>query len=138
MRSSMPSQRAAVTEGLGASLTVMRLLAGVDSLVNSQGRSLDELLVALGVVADMRPDACVDSLMTGKVASSSETLATSAAGIGFNRSGGRLLLLWWLLRNMMHSHAGHAAHPRHISKAANLHCTMHRVLHLHGGLHGRW
>lgn len=40
----------------------MGLLAGVDSLVNSQGRSLDELLVALGVVADMRPDTCVNTL----------------------------------------------------------------------------
>lgn len=137
----------------------MGLLAGVDSLVNSQGRSLDELLVALGVVADMGPDTCVDTLcyeyvshgliefsvsiaarltMTGKVASSGEALATSAAGIGFNRSRGGLLLLWWLLRNMMHSHAGHAAHTRHVCEATHLHCTMHRVLHLHGGLHGCW
>lgn len=76
--------------------------------------------------------------MTGKVASSGKALATSAAGISFNRSGGGLLLLWWLLRNMMHSHAGHAAHTRHVCEATHLHCTMHRVLHLHGGLHGRW
>lgn len=40
----------------------MGLLARVHSLVNGQGRSLDELLVALGIVADMGPNACVDTL----------------------------------------------------------------------------
>jgi hypothetical protein len=46
---------------LGARLTMMRLLAGVHSLVNSKGRSLDELLVALGIVTDMRSDSCMDT-----------------------------------------------------------------------------
>ena len=39
----------------------MRLLASVDTLVDRQGGTLDELLAAVGVVADMRADAAVDT-----------------------------------------------------------------------------
>lgn len=135
---------------------MMGFLAGVHSLVNGQGRSLDELLVTLGIVTDMGSNTCVDTLyimnmlegtflefsvsisagltMTGKVASSCEAFATSAAGICFNGSRWGLLLRW-LLWDMVHSHAGHTTHARHVGEAAHLHRTVHRVLNLHRGLH---
>lgn len=81
MYPTMPSQRTAVAEGLrgpsqftsacswmcwsahlSTTLTHVRLLSSVDSLVDGQGRPLDELLAAVGVVADMRPHSGVDSL----------------------------------------------------------------------------
>lgn len=47
---------------LGTSLAVVRLLASVHSLVDSQGRSLNEHLSAAGPVADVRSDTAVDAL----------------------------------------------------------------------------
>lgn len=44
---------------LGASLTVMRFFSRVDTLVNGQGRSLDELLAASREIADVRSHAAV-------------------------------------------------------------------------------
>lgn len=76
----MPGERAAVAEGLGcmsaikmsksignrtylcASLAVVRLLSSVHSLVHCQGRPLDELLAAVGPVANMGTDTAVDAL----------------------------------------------------------------------------
>ncbi len=39
----------------------MRLLAGMHTLVHCQGRALDELLAAVGPVADMGTDTAVDT-----------------------------------------------------------------------------
>ena len=78
----MTRQRAGITEGLvlslvegnkgnqggrgqraylSTTLTHVRLLASVDTLVDRQGGTLDELLAAVGVVANMRADAAVDT-----------------------------------------------------------------------------
>lgn len=46
---------------LAATLTHVGLLARVDTLMNRQGRALDELLPAVGVLAHMRTDATVDA-----------------------------------------------------------------------------
>lgn len=46
---------------LAAAFTHVRLLASVDALVDRQGRALDELLAAAGVVAHVRTDAAVDT-----------------------------------------------------------------------------
>jgi hypothetical protein len=46
---------------LSTSLAHVRLLAGVDTLVHSQSRALDELLAAVGVVAHVRADTAVDT-----------------------------------------------------------------------------
>ena len=43
------------------SLAHVRLLAGVDALVHSQGGTLDELLAAVGVVAHVRTNAAVNT-----------------------------------------------------------------------------
>lgn len=39
----------------------MRLLASVNTLMNGQGRTLDELFAAIGVVADVRSDSSVNT-----------------------------------------------------------------------------
>ena len=72
----MSGERTRVTEGLmcvseglsqnwrtylSTTLTHVRLLAGVDALVDSQCGSLDELLAAVGVVAHVGADATVDT-----------------------------------------------------------------------------
>ena len=73
----MSCERARVAEGLGCvsevlvlsnmytylstTLTHVRLLAGVDALMDGQRGSLDELLAAVGVVANVRADAAVDT-----------------------------------------------------------------------------
>lgn len=137
----------------------MRLLAGVHSLVNSESRSLDESLVAFGIVAHVRSDSCVNTLyahayvrkttsygsiallarltMARKVASSSETFTAGTAGVCFNRCC-RSLLLLRLLRHVMHSHAWYTSHAGHVRKATHLHSIMHMILHLHRSLHGGW
>lgn len=85
---------------LAATLTHVRLLASVHTLVNGQSRSLDELLTAVGVVADVRADTAVDPLcrmvsairnqnmtvdasrltMTRQIAATSEAFAASRTG----------------------------------------------------------
>jgi len=47
---------------LSAALTHVRLLAGVDTLVNSQSRPLDELLAAVGILAHVRTDTAMNAL----------------------------------------------------------------------------
>jgi hypothetical protein len=47
---------------LAAALAHVRLLASVDALVHRQGRTLDKLLAAVGVIAHVRTDAAVDTL----------------------------------------------------------------------------
>ena len=42
--------------------TLVRLFASVNTLVDSQSRSLNEFLVATRMIAAVRPDATVDSL----------------------------------------------------------------------------
>lgn len=137
----------------------MRLLASVHSLVNSESRSLDESLVAFGVVANVRSDSgvntfCEDAIvrkpasyvfiailarltMTRQVASSGETFAAGTTGVCFDRCCGSLLLLG-LLRHVMHSHAWYTSHTGHVCKASHLHSIMHVILHLHRSLHGGW
>jgi hypothetical protein len=79
VNTTMPSQRARVTERLGGklamsmgaccswvaylatSLTHVWFLAGVDTLVDGQSRALNELLAAVGVVAHVRTDPAVDT-----------------------------------------------------------------------------
>lgn len=46
---------------LSAALTHVRLLAGVNTLVHSQSRPLDELLAAVGILAHVRTDAAMDA-----------------------------------------------------------------------------
>jgi hypothetical protein len=46
---------------LSAALAHVRLLAGVDALMDSQSRSLDELLTAVGILTHVRADATVDT-----------------------------------------------------------------------------
>jgi hypothetical protein len=75
----MTRQRAGITEGLSTSLTHMRLLASVDTLVDRQGGTLDELLAAVGVIANMRADAAVDTFMTCEVTASREAFTTCRA-----------------------------------------------------------
>lgn len=81
VNATMSGERAGITEGLqnwgqqraigrqsslrthlATSLAHVGLLAGVDTLVDSQCRALDELLATVGEVADMRPDTGVDAL----------------------------------------------------------------------------
>lgn len=80
----------------------MRLLASVNTLMNSQGRTLDELFAAIRVVADMRSDSSMNTFyvtvrqlhldefkdmsnrkqtMTGQITASSKTLSTCAAWV---------------------------------------------------------
>ena len=46
---------------LSTSLAHVRLFAGVDALVHSQGRALNELLAAVGVIAHVRTDTAVNA-----------------------------------------------------------------------------
>jgi hypothetical protein len=46
---------------LAAAFAHVRLLASVDALVDCQGRTLDELLAAVGVIAHVRADSAVDA-----------------------------------------------------------------------------
>lgn len=137
----------------------MRLLASVHSLVNSEGRSLDESLVTFGVVANVRPDSGVNTLyehgsvrkaasyiliailarltVTRQVASSCETFTAGTTGVCFDRCCGSLLLLL-LVRHVMHSHAWYTSHAGHVGKASHLHGIMHVILHLHRSVHGGW
>lgn len=81
MNPTMPSQRARVAEGLfvswlvidarllgcqiaylSTSFTHVRLLSSVYSLVNGKSGTLDELLAAVWIVADMWPHSGVDAL----------------------------------------------------------------------------
>ena len=47
---------------LSASLTHVRFFSSMNSLVYSQGRALDELFAATGVIADVRPNTAMDTL----------------------------------------------------------------------------
>lgn len=133
MYPTMPSQRTAVTEGLSTTLTHVRLLSSVDTLVDGQGRPLDELLAAVGVVADMRPHSGVNSLMASKIAPSCKSLSTGAArvGLGWRLRGLRL----WRLRKLRHgvgdvgSHSGEANRRhvglRHVERC--MHCARRAI-----------
>lgn len=46
---------------LSASFTLVRLLSRVYALMDCEGRTLNELLSAIRVITDMRPDAAVDT-----------------------------------------------------------------------------
>lgn len=54
-------KRAKKNSYLAASLTHVGLLASVNTLMNGQGRTLNELLAAVWVIANMRADAAVDT-----------------------------------------------------------------------------
>lgn len=47
---------------LAASLAHVRLLAGVHARVHGQSGTLDELLAAAGMIADVRANSAVDAL----------------------------------------------------------------------------
>lgn len=47
---------------LSTTLAHVRLLSGVDTLMYGQGRSLDELFTAIGIVTNVRSDSSVDAL----------------------------------------------------------------------------
>lgn len=132
--SAMASQRATVTERLGTSLAVVRLLTSVHSLVDSQGRSLNEHLSAGRPVADVRSDAAVDALVSSEIAPSRKSFSASATGIGLDR----LLGLLRLLRHVLHAHVRHSAHVGHIRVSRNLHRGWHGVGDVHGCMHRGW
>jgi hypothetical protein len=50
---------------LATALTHVRLLTSMDTLVNGQGRSLNELFTAVGIFAHVRTDAAMDTLWQG-------------------------------------------------------------------------
>lgn len=66
VRAAMAGQAAAVAEGLCADCADMRFLACVDSLVDGQGRALDELLVAAEEVACVGSVAGMDAFYNFK------------------------------------------------------------------------
>lgn len=55
-------RRAMESSYLAATFAHVRLLAGVHTLMDGQGRPLDKLLAAVGVLADVRTNAAVDAL----------------------------------------------------------------------------
>lgn len=57
-----------VFTNLGASLAVVGLLAGMNTLMHGQGRSLDELLATFGPVTDVWSDTAVNTLCFMSVA----------------------------------------------------------------------
>lgn len=81
VRPTMAGQRTAIAEGLCTNLAVVRFLTSVHPLVHGEGRPLDKLLAAVGVIAHMGTMTAVNSLMTGKIASPGELLGAGAAGI---------------------------------------------------------
>ena len=62
MNPAVPGQRAAITEGLAASFASVGLLASMHARVNGQCRPLNELFATPRVVANMGPNATVDTL----------------------------------------------------------------------------
>lgn len=131
-------KRAAVAEGLGAGLTMVRLLACVDSLMHSQGRSLNELLATARPVADMRSNTTVDAFMPSKVAASRKALSTGAAWVCLDGLLRRRLMVLLLLRHVLHVHVRHAAHVGHLGVAGETHGGGHRVGNVHRCLHRGW
>jgi hypothetical protein len=133
-------ERAAVTKGLCASLAMVRLLACMDSLMDSQGRSLNKLLATAGPVADVRSNTAVDALMTSKIAASRKALSTGAAWVCLDGLLGRRrrLVVLLLLRHVLHVHVRHAAHVGHIGVAGETHGGGHRVGDMHRRLHRGW
>lgn len=135
MSPAMSGKRAAVAEGLCASLTVVRLLSGMHTLVHSQGRSLNELLSTLGPVANMGSNSAVNALVASKITASSESLATGTARISLD---GLLRRRRGLLRHLLHVHVRHASHVGHLGIALHCHGGGHRVRHMHRRLHRGW
>lgn len=77
VNATMTGKRRRVTERLAAAFAHVRLLASVNSRVNSQGRPLNELLSTAGPVTSMGTNACVDSLMASKITATRESLVAS-------------------------------------------------------------
>lgn len=128
----------------------MRFLASVNTLMDSQGRSLNEHLSAVRPVADVRSDAAVDTLCSSlakvryprilmltvsrKITSSSKSFSASATGICLN--GLLRLRLLLLLRHMLHAHVRHA-HVWHVRITGKLHSGGHGVGNVHRRVHRR-
>ena len=123
VRASVASQGAAVAERLGTGLAVVWLLASMHTLVDGQSGTLNELLTAVRIIADMWPVSGVNALVASKIAAPRESFATSAARVGLDRLLGRL----GLLGHRLHRHARHVGHAMHIGKAGHLHRARHRV-----------
>jgi len=62
MLSLMTDRERIVKAYLATTLTHVRLLASMDTLMNGQGRSLNKLFAAVGVLAHVRADATMDTL----------------------------------------------------------------------------
>lgn len=108
---------------LATALAHVRLLARVNTLMHRQGRTLDELLAAVGVVAHMGADAAVDTFctrplvsglfvlrpklltMTCEVTASGEALAAGRTRKGFRRArigrGAAAVLLTLRIRDLL-------------------------------------
>lgn len=123
VNSTMTRERAAVTEGLSATLALVGFLAGMHTLVDGQGRSLDELFPTSRVIANVGTDSAVDALMARKIAPPGKALPTRLAGV---RLWGRLL------RSGSRFGLEPGVHDRN-------HGLWHGLLHglLHGNAHGR-
>lgn len=130
---------------------MMGFLSSVDSLMNSQSRSLDEHLSTIRPVTNVRSNTAVDALyyllegahmnanrseltVASKIAPSCEGFAACTAGVLFCRLLRCRCLLWHLL----HGHVVHAAHSGHVWIARYLHSSGHRVGDMHRRLHHRW
>lgn len=138
---------------LGAGLAMMRLLACVNSLMDSQGRSLDELFSTAGPVANVRSNTTVDALckllamvrktlswsltVASEIAASRETLSASAARVRLDGLLRRRRLVLLLLRHVLHMHVRHAAHVGHLGVAGDTHGGGHGVWDMHRRLHRR-
>ena len=61
-RSGFVTSQAVLASYLSAALTHVRLLASVNTLMNSESRTLNELLSAVGILAHVRPDSTMDTL----------------------------------------------------------------------------
>jgi hypothetical protein len=133
-------KRAAVTEGLGTSFAMVRLLACVDSLMHSQGRSLNKLLATRGPVTDVGSNTTVNAFMTSKIAASREAFSTGAARVCLDGllGRGRRLMMLLLLRHVLHVHVRHATHVGHLGVAGQTHGGGHRVGDMHRCLHRGW
>lgn len=72
----MTRERAAVTEGLSATLALVGFLAGMHTLVDGQGRSLDELFPTSRVIANVGTDSAVNALCSNIVSKQASSQLT--------------------------------------------------------------
>jgi len=99
--STMACQGTAVAKWLAAAFTHVRFLSRVNSLMNSEGRTLDELLATVGEVADVRANTAMNAFVAGEITASSKALAAGTARVGLRGLLRRLLVRGLVLRHAL-------------------------------------